>query len=904
MVKLVSVNNGPLASNLIHVIGLKKTRDDGSTIISDTITIGREGTTTNIENLAVSKINGPSGAISIAGNLNVSSGGPVTVLSSFTTTTIAGFVNQQARIAYGNGKFVLIGDTSKVYHSSNGTTWTQVTSPTFPGNLRTILFVKDKFMIVSEVTPVVVHTSTDGAIWNPVTITTPTTNSVIFAASYGNDIIVGITPGTGNIYTSGIAGASWPQITLGSIKLYGVIFGTMSTATHGTNVFIVFGENIIRRNESSPAESGPWTTLTPTGADSPGTLWYHGGFGNDTFMLTSMDAVTPSNKSFLTISRDAGKTWSTPITFDITLRQPIYVEGVWYIASEDNVMMISKDNGITWEKRTTGIKSWFYAYGNGLFLNLHTSNTNTVVNLIGFKTKREDGSLITSDAITIGREGTTTTIASDSLAVSKINVGSSNTLSIASNVNVSIGNPTTLFTFTSSGIAFTVGRVAYGNGKFVIVGEANKVYHSSNGTTWTQVTSPTFPQAMRTVLYANDKFMIFSENVTNVIYTSPDGAIWNTVSVNTQPSSYMYSVAYGNNSLVGITPNTGMIHVSTSTPLGSIWSSVTIPGTLLFFVAAFGKMNNTANGTNVFIVAGRNNLIRRNEGTASGTWSEPTTYPSISGTWQFCGFGNDTFMITSSDTIGLLTISRDAGKTWSTPINFGIELAQPIYVDGDWYIASTSSGFMMISKDNGVTWEKRGSPGIKIDRFAYGNGMLVGILDNISYLIGLKKRKDDGSLITSDTITIGRDGSTLQVNRPITVGYIPSEITSPSMIGYMYDAPYIGGGNAIPNGTNIPYGTMTIATAGVWIIVGTVFYNTNTASILYQKVMINKAGGMIAEQSALNQNSSWAGATINLSAVVINTASTTYTIELFVYVAGGTVYASAGGFSFKAVRIA
>ena len=409
-----------------------------------------------------------------------------------------------------------------------------------------------------------------------------------------------------------------------------------------------------------------------------------------------------------------------------------------------------------------------------------------LIHVIGLKKVREDGSSIITDTITIGREGSTTTIGSDSLVVSKINVGSSNTLSIASNVNVSMGSPTTLFTFTPSGITVTVARIAYGNGKFVVIGDTAKVYHSSNGTTWTQVTSPTFPGAMRTVLYANDKFMIFSETVTNVIYTSPDGAIWNTVTVNTQPSNYMYSVAYGNNSLVGITPNTGSIHVSTSTPLGSIWSSVTIPGGLLFFIAAFGKMTNTANGTNVFIVAGKNNLIRRNEGTASGTWSEPTTYPSISGNWQLCGFGNDTFMITSQDPVGLLTISRDAGKTWSTPIDFGIELAQPIYVDGDWYIGS-QSGFTMISKNNGVTWEKIGSPGIKIDRFAYGNGMLVSAADNISYLIGLKKKKDDGSLITSDTITF---------SNPITIAY-PIPILN-TQLGY-YTAGYYTTGAANTN---------------------------------------------------------------------------------------------------------
>ena len=741
MVKLVSVNNGPLASNLIHVIGLKKTRDDGSTIISDTITIGREGTTTNIENLVTSKIGyGPSNTVSIAGNVNVSMGSPTAVLS-VTSSTVAA---QYTKIAYGNGKFVIIGDALKAFYSTTGTTWTAATPPTpaFSGFMETIIYAKDRFMIITSESGV--FTSSDGNTWLKLTasaLNAPAPSS----GSYGNDFIVFIKNSANLLSVLSVSTnfeGTWTSVTLspGTLVLTASVFGKMSTTTHGTNVFLVFGKNnAIRRTEGLP--TGSWSE--PTTYPSISADWGFGGFGNDTFMLTG--------GIYLTISRDAGKTWSVPINFGITLRAPTYVEGEWYIFSREQVIMISKDNGFTWEKRTIPTNIYLAAYGNGLIVGVDSvGGTNNVINLIGLKTKRSDGSTMTSDMNTIGREGTNTTL-----------VG--NTVSLAGNVTVTAGNPTTLYPFTSFSLPALYTRVAYGNGRFVIIGDTAKAFYSTNGTTWVAATppNPTFVGAMRSVVYAKDNFMIVTENIPSNVYTSPDGISWTPVTIpGTRPIQNSNRCVYGNNFVVGIIPSASATSVSVSSDTtGTVWGTVNL--SVSGYGVGFGAMRD---GTNVFIIVGTNS-IRRNAGTTlgvlttSGSWAAPTT--TQSGSWYYIGFGNDTFMVTSNDANGKLTISRDGGLTWSNPISFGITLSSSIYADGEWFIGS-DSGFMMVSRNDGLTWEKRQGP--NIFDFVYGNGLIVSVnwtstATNVTSVISLIKKREDGSAITSDAITIGREGT-------------------------------------------------------------------------------------------------------------------------------------------------
>jgi hypothetical protein len=257
-------------------------------------------------------------------------------------------------------------------------------------------------MLVTEDIPSKVYTSGDGgANWllvNP----SPAPSNQVYRAAYGNDYVVTISANTGNISVSNnLAGTGWSNATLSGINLYGVTFGSMS---NGTKVFILYGTNNIRRNTGTTLSAlstvGNWSPpSTPPGDGG----WQFGAFGNDTFMVTSGGT--------LTISRDGGDTWSAPISFGILLYFPIYVEGEWYIGSENGFIMISKNNGITWEKKVTGTDIYDFAYGNGLLVGVnYRSPTNNIYNLIGLKTKRDDGSLITSDSITIGREGSQTVV--------------------------------------------------------------------------------------------------------------------------------------------------------------------------------------------------------------------------------------------------------------------------------------------------------------------------------------------------------------------------------------------------------------------------------------------------------------------------------------------------------------
>ena len=795
---LVSVNNNVNLTNQINVIGVKKARDDGSTIVSDTIMIGREGSTTTIgsDSLVVSKVNatnasvtnmtvntmnastvnvstigyGAFNQVSIAGLVNVSMGNPITTFT-FTPNSVAA---QYSRIASGNNTFVIIGEPGKVFYSTNGTTWTASTppSPTFVGAMRTVLYT-NTFMILTENEPSNVYTSADGITWIKLA---PSTNPTsIFHASFGNNSIVGIKQVTGALSVSlTAAGTAWSTAPFtGGLALTGTVFGTMSNTTNGTNMFLIFGTNIIRRNQDETlTDETKWTapTTTPAGA------WAYGGFGNDTFVLTSSDTVGK-----LTISRDAGKTWSTPIDFGITLRKPIYFDGEWYIGSDSGFMMVSKNNGVSWQKITAPD---VFEFASSMVKLVSVNNgplASNLIHVIGLKKTRDDGSTIISDTITIGREGTTTNI--DSLLTRNIGYGPSNTVSIAGNVNVSMGNPSAVATFTTTSVAGSFARIAFGGGKFVVYGYLGKLYYSTNGITWTLCTYPTVEYGARILLYTGDRFLFFSEGGTTGMMTSMDGVNWNNTGyTTTAPLGQVSRGAAGNNIAILAQWNTGNISVSTNNT-GVTWTNISLSGILIYQVG-FGRMS-TGTNPNVFLLVGPNVIKRADKAVpnATGDWLNPTNTPS--GYWWYIGFGNDTFMITSNEAAGKLSISRDGGYTWSTPIDFGISLKQPVYFEGDWYIGS-DSGFMMLSKNNGFTWEKKTAGDIEI--FASGNNLLVSVNDrggtsNIINVFGIKKTRDNGSLITSDTITIGRETAKTIDMRAVTI-YISGSVgigtTTPS----------------------------------------------------------------------------------------------------------------------------
>jgi hypothetical protein len=491
-----------------------------------------------------------------------------------------------------------------------------------------------------------------------------------------------------------------------------------------------------------------------------------------------------------------------------------------------------------------------------------------------------DGTNLTNDTLTLGREGSTTNIAADMLVVNNIGVGASNTLSIANNINVSVGLPTTAISFTQSTVVCAYTRIAYGAGKFVIAGDSvsTKSFYSTNGTIWTACQGTILGTAIRSLVYTNDRFMIVNEDNPTRVFTSMDGFYWDQVNITSAPIIGIFNTGYGNGSVFGVQANGSQISISNN--VGAAWTNITIPGSLAFFGTGFGVMTS---GTNVFLVVGTN-VIRRNVSTLTtvANWTAPTT-PPTNGLWRYVAFGNDTFMVTSFDTVGLLTISRDGGITWTTPISFGVGLRGIIYVENEWYIAS-EDGFIMISKDNGYTWEKK-STGINTFFFAYGNSLLVTTsVSNIQNVITIKKKRNDGTNVTADTLTLGNDGTTTVLSEttlgtPLTPSYTYPIIDS-SKIGFFVQPTItwtasadtvIGTSPILPRGNYIM--TFSIMTTGTYVPNYVSFSGTAVGIVLnYRIPWVSSSSGWPIVNGTYTFSVTTAG-TINL----VNRAANTQT---------------------------
>jgi hypothetical protein len=267
------------------------------------------------------------------------------------------------------------------------------------GLFRGIAYGNGVFMIIAQGATGVnslVWTSSDGSVWNPGTATIPGVSNLTFGngffiagSSNNGDTAISRNTGTGswtNITTSGMAGVN------------NVMFGAMS---NGTNVFISTGSGVRRSIDNGSTWQNPTTGV----ANNLGIRAC--GFGNDVFMVSTFNVA-----GLMSISRDGANNWSTVGVFNLTLNMFLYVEKKWYVGTDSNIILISKDDGTTWTK-VEGPKFSVCVYGNSIFAVAWTDQQS----VIKFKTNRSDGSAITSDTITIGREGTNATIAADTLTM-------------------------------------------------------------------------------------------------------------------------------------------------------------------------------------------------------------------------------------------------------------------------------------------------------------------------------------------------------------------------------------------------------------------------------------------------------------------------------------------------------
>jgi len=188
--------------------------------------------------------------------------------------------------------------------------------------------------------------------------------------------------------------------------------------------------------------------------------------------------------------------------------------------------------------------------------------------------------------------------------------------------------------------------IAYGNNRFVAVGNSGKVAYSADGATWAAVADSTFgtgsSATINAIAYGNNRFVAVGSS-SRMAYSDDNGETWTRGTYNRSPSYPILSIAYGNNRFVAGYTNGEMVYSDD----GITWTRVVVAANV------FGnadRIMSIAYGNNRFVAVGYfdfNDII--NEGrmgySADGiTWT--TVRDSIFSSWFINGiaYGNGRFV--------------------------------------------------------------------------------------------------------------------------------------------------------------------------------------------------------------------------------------------------------------------
>ena len=486
-------------------------------------------------------------------------------------------------VAYGNGRYVAVGQAGGTVVSTDGINWTGYSSG-FAATLKAIGFGDGQFVAVGERALDgigVVLTSPDGINWSQQLL--PTTRP-LYGLTYGGGRFLAV-GGTGTILVS-TDGRTWTQ------ERSGVTYELVDVA-YGNGHYMVAGSLGVL----SSTDVVTWTRSAGTNGGSSIA------FGNGVFVLGGVlfidsDGVA-SVKPIQVYSEANG--W-VRANFDhlrgaivLTWFSIIYDEGR-FVAVGNHGAGFSRD-GMNWSfaDGTVGVIGYYgsiwdltgVTYGNGLYVAVGNNTLVTSPNAYDWTMR----SIATQDP------------AQNLLAVTY----GGGMFAAAGWLGTVITSPDGKVwnkPHVHTGQSFRA--IAYGDGRFVAAGSNGTVAWSDDGADWT-VTRADTDRMFTGLAYGNGLFV--GVGTSGIIYTSPDGASWTARTSGT--TQELTGVAFGNNVFVA----TGWEGLLTS-PDGVTWTAVGDPfaGTGITFgsgrfvavgVVTLGTTGTTYSGAPVAIRAAR-----------------------------------------------------------------------------------------------------------------------------------------------------------------------------------------------------------------------------------------------------------------------------------------------------------
>lgn len=470
-------------------------------------------------------------------------------------------------VAYGKGIFAAVtGPLNEYIYSTNGQTWATADSGS---SKNSITYGKGLFVSVGNNSSA--SYSSDGINWTEISIPVPsgpTTQINYSSVSYGNGIFVAI---ANNSYNNNCISAVSTNGTTWSSYLFstGESF-TGGSIAFGNGYFVIVPSNTSRKifYSSNGINWGQsWTQLPITGS-------WRISYGSGKFCITNRSGF-PAN-----YPNNAFYYGSDPSIFFRSIlprSQPSYDVSYGYgkfiVVGLDRVSYTSSNKlpeSFTSNTLSSSGNWTCQAYGRGAHViissslgrTMYSSSTNTTSFSLGtIQTKAWNdvtyggGRFVAvssdSNGISYSDDGVTWTNVTNA-AVSRLSiaygdgrfvcVGNSTTSSYSSN-----GSSWTNVTLASSGWK----SVKYGLGKFVAIKNGTSFIYSSNGTTWNNATAPSGNWSK--LQYGSGVFVAFSETQSSQFIYSTDGINWTAGSI--PINATIISLKYGGGIFIAIPSN-------------------------------------------------------------------------------------------------------------------------------------------------------------------------------------------------------------------------------------------------------------------------------------------------------------------------------------------------------------
>ena len=242
----------------------------------------------------------------------------------------SGATRPLAGAAYGNGIYMVVGESGTILTSSDGGTWTRRTSGITKG-LWAIAFGGDTFVAVGQSGTIL--TSPDGVTWTPrISGTTNDLNGVIYADS--TFVAVGETPGVGaaTILTS-------PDGMVWTSRVSGVMI-PLNGVAYGNSTFVAVGD--LGTIRTSPDGETWGSVAPPTSSHLDGVT-----FENGIFVAVGQSGTI--------VTSDNGTSWTLQDSqTDDRLHGIAYGTNIFVAVGEAGTILTSP-NGIAWTGKTSGV---------------------------------------------------------------------------------------------------------------------------------------------------------------------------------------------------------------------------------------------------------------------------------------------------------------------------------------------------------------------------------------------------------------------------------------------------------------------------------------------------------------------------------------------------------------------